>query len=219
MKHYGLDMQGAFNGQKVSSLSLWTVTDEGRLIYAEDTNTYYYGSNSGWVELTGGGTGGSGVSLPLIIPSSCSLDDTDDDVSRGNAFGMVETINFGSISDGAVWFSFQFPATFDTSKDINLDIFYNLNGADDSKIVTIQTKFWLYGNSTTPNPVTPTGTNSNNISTGTGMNGKRLSTSLNPIISSFLTAGHTITLKITRLSTDTYTGTFQMLYIYMYQNA
>jgi len=213
MKFYGIDMEGIFLGEIVSTAPAWSASDEGRLIYAQDTTTYYYGSNSAWIELGGGG----GASLPLVLPKNCSLDDTDNDISRGSAFSMVETINFGSTSDGACWFSFQFPSAFDDTTDLKLDIFYNLDGGDNSKIVTVQTKYWVYGDGDTPNPASPNGTNSNDIDTGTGEDGKRQSASLNPIPNSALTAGDTITLKVTRLSSDTYAGTFQMFYIYMYQ--
>jgi len=215
MRHYGVEMRGGFIGEILSTTPGWTSDDEGRLIYAQDTNTYYYGSDSAWVEIASGS--GSGSSLPLVLPNYCSLDDTDDDVSRGNAFDMIETINFGDSTNGAIWFTFQFPSTFDASEDINLGIYYNLSGSDDSKIVTMQTKYWVYGDSSTPSPSSPTGTNSDGISTGTSEDGKRQSQALSSIPNASLTAGHTITLKFTRLDTDTYAGTFQMLYIYMYQ--
>jgi len=218
MRHYGVEMRGGFIGEILSTAPAWTSDDKGRLIYAQDTNIYYYGSNTEWIEITGGN--GAGSSLPLVLPNYCSLDDTDDDISRGNAFNMVETINFNDLSNGAIWFTFQFPASFDGSKDINMILYYNLSGSDDSKIVTWQTKYWVYGDTTTPNPASPTGTNSDDINTGLSQDGKRQSKILSTIPNVSLTSGHTISLKFTRLvSLDTYTGTLQMIYVYMYQIA
>jgi len=215
MKFHGIEMQGTLLTEKVSTLPSWSSDDEGRLVYADDVNKFYYGSNTGWVE-TGGSSGG-GSSLPLILPKYCDLDDTDTDISRGSAFGMIETIDFGTTADGAIWFTFEFPDTLDDTTDIDLKMVYNLSGSDDSKIVTMQTEYWVYGSGDTPSEAAPDGTTSINISTGSGQDGARRVATLDPIPNAALTAGDTITLKFTRLSSDTYTGTFQMLYVYMSQ--
>ena len=169
-----------------------------------------------WQEMSGGGSG-----LPQILPSDISLDDTDIEVGKGNAFGISETIDFNTpavAGDGGCWYTFQFPSTLDDTTDIDLDIFYNLNGNDNSKIVTIETKYYIYSDGETPSEGSPTGTNSSNISTGTGQDGAIRSYSLDSIPNASLTAGDTISLKFTRKDTDTYTGTFQMLYVFMNQN-
>ena len=214
MKYFGVNMQGTFLGQRLSSLPSWTSADEGRLVYDESSEKYYVGTSTEWVEVGSG----SGSALPLVLPNDCSLDDTYTDIARGSAFGMVETLDYAGSSDGAAWYTFHFPSTLDDSKDINLLMVYNLDGSDDSKIVTIQVAYWVYGNTTTPVEGVPTATNSDNISTGVSQNAQRQSTTLTAISNSNLTAGHTITLRILRDSTDTYSGTFQMLYLYMYQS-
>lgn len=164
--------------------------------------------------LAGGGGGG----LPLLHPDDFSLDDTNSNSSRGNAFNITETIDFGSGSDGSVWITFHFPTTLDDTKDINLSIVYNLNGSDSDKVVTIQTEYWAYGSGTTPDDSNPTNTNSDDIGTGTSQ-GQRELYNLTNISRTDFSAGDTITMKITRLgSSDTYSETFQMLYIYPYQS-
>ena len=208
MKCYGIQMHGYFIGKIVSTLPSWTSNDEGKLIYVQDTHAYYYGNNTKWIKIFNDAS----LAFPLILPNYCSLDSDDNDVSRGSAFNMVETINFGSSSNGAIWFTFHIPLSFDDTNDLNLNMCYNLNGNDNNKIVTIKTEYWIYGNSETPNPSTPDGSNTDNINTGIDQDGKRHFVSLSAIPSSVLATGNTITLKFTRLSSDTYSGTFQMLY-------
>jgi microcystin-dependent protein len=50
MKKYGIEMEGPFIAEKVSSLPSWTSADEGRIVYDETTKVVYYGDDSGWVE-------------------------------------------------------------------------------------------------------------------------------------------------------------------------
>lgn len=214
MKHFGVNMQGTFLGERLASLPTWTSADEGRLVYSEAAEKYYVGTSVEWVEVGSG----SGSALPLVLPNDCSLDDTYTDIARGSAFGMIETLDYAGSTNGAAWFTFHFPSTLDSTKDINLLMVYNLDGSDDSKIVTIQTAYWVYGDTTTPSEGSPTATNSDNISTGVSQNGQRQSTTLTAISNAYLTSGHTITLRILRASSDTYSGTFQMMYLYMYQS-
>jgi len=160
----------------------------------------------------------SGVTgLPQILPNMCSLDDVSTDASFGSVFDITSTIDLGSTSDGTFWFTFQFPSTLDDTSDITLEIIYNLNGSDDSKLVTMETKYWIYGNGETPVESTPDGTNSDNISTGIGIDGTRRISTLTNIPNSALTIGETVTLKFTRKSTDTYSGIFQVISIFMGQ--
>jgi|SaaInlV_200m_DNA_2_1039689.scaffolds.fasta_scaffold234015_1 hypothetical protein len=56
MKSDGLEMQGEFIVEKVSTLPAWAEADEGRAIYIEDVDKFYIGNNSEWVEGGGGGT-------------------------------------------------------------------------------------------------------------------------------------------------------------------
>jgi len=250
MRNYGLEMKGGFVGEILTTAPVWTSSDEGRMIYTEDTEKYYYGDGTSWIEISSGSAGTSGTSgssgssgtsgaagtsgtsgtdsggggdaanaLPLILPNYCSLDDTDDNLSRGETYNMIEAINFADSSNGAIWISVHLPDTIDATADLNMDLCYNLSGSDDSKIVTMETKYWIYGNGITPNPSSPTGTNSDDVSTGTSEDGKRQIETLTPIPNADIVAGNTLTLKITRIGdTDTYTGTLQMLYIYLYQN-
>ncbi len=47
-KTYGIDMQGPFRIQRVSSLPSWTANDLGREVYLTSDNKKYRGNNSGW---------------------------------------------------------------------------------------------------------------------------------------------------------------------------
>ena len=48
MRFYGLDAQGIFQIQSVSTLPAWTSDDERRWVYAEDTETCHYGTSTSW---------------------------------------------------------------------------------------------------------------------------------------------------------------------------
>ncbi len=50
MDNHGITMSGKFINQKTSTLPTWVSTDEGRLIYVEDEDKLYYGSDSMWKE-------------------------------------------------------------------------------------------------------------------------------------------------------------------------
>ena len=204
-----------------SGNTYWDSIKDSYIDSESTTNGYVLtadGSGSAeWRESSGGGGGGSG--LPQIMPEDCGLDDEDTGSERGNAFGMIETINFSPSADGAAWFTMHFPSTLDDSSDINLDLIYNLNGSDDSKTVNFTTDYWVYGDTETPIPSASDGTNNDTISTGTGEDGQRQSTTLSVIPATSLTAGNTITLKFTREgSSDNYGGTFQLLYVFPYQS-
>ena len=55
MESHGMEFKGPINVQKISTLSTWTSTDEGRVVYAEDVNIFYFGNNTEWVSISGGG--------------------------------------------------------------------------------------------------------------------------------------------------------------------
>lgn len=57
MKFYGVDMQGVFQIQSVSTLPAWGASDERRWVYAEDTKSCHYGTDEGWREFGSGGGG------------------------------------------------------------------------------------------------------------------------------------------------------------------
>ena len=215
MKFHGVDMQGDLLSERVSTLPSWSSADEGRLIYANDVNLFYYGTNVAWTEVGAGG--GSGTGLPLILPKLCSLDDTDVNISRGSVFN-VETLDYGPTTLGTSWFTFDFPSTLDDTVDIDFKLVYNLSGSDDSKNVRMQIAYWVYGDGETPGAAT--GAYNTDISTGIGEDGTRQAVAMTSLPNADLVAGDTITFKIGRRSTageDTYTGTLQMLYIYMSQ--
>jgi hypothetical protein len=164
---------------------------------------------------------GGGNSFPLILPKLCSLDDNDTAVARGNAFSMIETIDFNGSDDGSIWFTFNFPSTFDDTKDIMFDLYYNLNGSDDSKTVRFITDYWTIAVGSTPTLLSPDDTLTDDISTGTSNDGKIQKETLSNISDGNINSNDTIILRFKREGSnvnDTYTGTFQLLYIFMYQS-
>lgn len=170
-----------------------------------------YNSTSGNWEAKDPSSGGG---LPQLLPDLMSLDDTNTGSSRGTAFSMIQTIDFASGEDGSVWITFNFISALDASKDLNLDIYYNLSGSDDNSTVEFQTEYWCKGVGETPSASSPTGTNNESISTGTGEDGSIRDQSLNSIPSADISAGDVIILKFTRLgsnASDDYSGTFQLI--------
>lgn len=187
------------------------------VVYAKTDGKLAYKNDAG-EEIVIGSGGGSG--LLQLVPSNVSLDDTNVGSDGGNAWDIAETIDFSPSENGSIWATIHFPNTLDPSVDISLKIVYNLNGSDDSTNVRFQTEYWTYGSTETPSSSTPTGTNTDDISVGTGTDGQRLETTLSVIPNTALAESDTITFKFTRLSedaNDTYSGTFQMLYIFPYQ--
>ncbi len=55
MRFYGLDAQGIFQIQSVSTLPAWTSDDERRWVYAEDTKMCHYGTDIGWATFSSSG--------------------------------------------------------------------------------------------------------------------------------------------------------------------
>ena len=48
MEYDKIIMSGEFLAQTVSTLPSWTSNDERRILYVEDENKLYYGSNTQW---------------------------------------------------------------------------------------------------------------------------------------------------------------------------
>lgn len=148
--------------------------------------------------------------FPQLLPDLFSLDDTNTGVSRGSAFSSVESLDFDPSSDGSVWISVYIPYIDSHTPKV----FYNLDGSDNSTTVTIQTEYWLTSSGETIDSASPTGTNSDDISTGTDQDNQVQTVSLSSIPTTNMSRGDFLTLKITRLgSSDTYSGTFQLIYM------
>jgi len=57
MEFHGIDSQGEIFIQRAASLPAWAASDQGRLLYAQDTASLYYGTNTQWMPLAGFGSG------------------------------------------------------------------------------------------------------------------------------------------------------------------
>jgi len=57
MEFHGIDSQGEIFIQRAASLSAWAASDQGRLLYTQDTASLYYGTNTQWMPLAGFGAG------------------------------------------------------------------------------------------------------------------------------------------------------------------
>ena len=160
-------------------------------------------------------SGGGGSGLSPLIPNIFKLDDVNVGSERGSAFSMMETIDFSSTIDGSAWVSFIFPDTLDSDSDIDLTMFYHLNGTGATKNVRLKIDQWVTAIGVTPDSGTPTDSNIDDVAVIIGDDGEIRSKVLSVIANANITDNTIVTLKITRESSnvlDTYDGTFQMLY-------
>jgi hypothetical protein len=102
MRHYGIEMQGDFIGEIVATPPVWASSDEGRLIYAQDINTFYYGSDTEWVAV------GSGADLTVVAKTS-NYSLVAADMSRKifaniGAGGNIELSLPAGVNDYETWF-------------------------------------------------------------------------------------------------------------------
>lgn len=158
---------------------------------------------------------GSGIGVMDVRPDDVSLDDTNTGNSRGDVFGMFETIDFPNTATGSIWYSYKFPDSWNTSEDINLEIAYALSGNDPSKVVTVKIDAWLVETGDQPDPAAADYSGSDNISTDSTNIGKYSEATLNngSITSASIPSGtKSVVIKLTRdVGSDTYTGTLQLI--------
>ena len=85
MKVYGtVNILGKFWPQRTSSIAevAWTAEDEGRILYDSDNYDLYYGSSSGWEELTGAEdlfTVGTQLIFASVLPTGWNITTVWDD--------------------------------------------------------------------------------------------------------------------------------------------
>jgi len=157
---------------------------------------------------------GSGLGIIDVRPHEL-VDDTDTACDRDSAFGIYATVDFPNTSDGSIWYSFKFPTSWSTEKDINLELAYTLSGSDPDKIIKMITQAWLVSEGDQPDSNAPNTSNSDNITTDSDNIGRYAEVTLNngSISSSNIPSTTTsVVLKLTRdVSDDTYTGIAQLL--------
>ena len=188
------------------------------LIYAKNDGFLYQKLPSGVESVLGGG---AGISSLFMKPNEASLDGTDLGADRGT-YLLYETIDFSATVKGSIWGSFLSP--WDNTKNINCDVYYSLNGLDNTKNILLNGDFWAIANGETPVPATAHDANAYTLSSGTGQNNKLLllgcATSGFAIIAASIASGDMITFKFWRDAAaggDTYTGTFQLVGLKFYQ--
>jgi hypothetical protein len=76
MDSYGLKMKGPFVVEFLSTLPSWEASDEGRIIYTEDTHKFYNATNVSWIEV-GASRNGFWEAKTLIGGGSGALDSLD----------------------------------------------------------------------------------------------------------------------------------------------
>jgi len=195
--------------------------DEVTVTSSNDYIPIYDNSNSEIRRVSVGNLATGGINTLDVRPENFAFDDTDTGNSRGNYNGIFETIDFPNTSDGASWYSFKFPDEWSTDSDINLEIAYTLDGSDPSKIVKLDVSSWLIEVGDQPDSNAPDHSGSDNITTDSNNIGKcSEKTLVNGTISNVnVPNGCTsVVLKIGRdTGGDTYTGTFQLIGLRIFQ--
>lgn len=99
MKIYGTEVKGPLIIDKESTLSAWTSADEGRLVYAEDTDKVYYGSNTAWnvwaKDVSDAVYGTSWDGVTDVAPSKNAVYDELQTVLRGDEANVSKQLGLG----------------------------------------------------------------------------------------------------------------------------
>ena len=213
MKIYGADLQGILLVQRVATLPTWTSDYVGAVIYAIDTNLFWFGGSSAWIS----SGSSSGVSYVDLKSSAFSLDATNVGTDYGSAFSMIPTINFAPFVYGSIWGNFNFrDSGFSITKNMIVDLRYVFNGSVGSTLsCKINVNIWVVNDTNVPSSGSPSATQTTGLSVAIGSTGQALYTdSFMTISNALLGAGtDSIIVKITRNGSDgddTYTGTFQL---------
>jgi len=220
MDFHGIKMQGPIWVQVVSSLPTWTSNDEGRLIYNTDDDKLYIGTASDWQEVGSG----AGLTSLEIRPTDMDLSEDETGADTGIIFEIIDTVDFSPVEAGTIFTSFKLPDGWDTDKNINIKAIFSMNGDDSGKNVRIETRAYITHPGGSSQESSPDSMGTDLIASSSSNIGKISSQVLTngAISSSHLTnADDVVTLKITRNSThsdDTYSGTFQLISLIVYQS-
>lgn len=190
------------------------------LVYAKDDGLLYQKLPDGTESKLGVN---GGISEIFMKPSEMNLDAADSGAEHG-VYLIYGTIDFSATVKGTAWGSFKLPLNWDITKNINCDIYYNMNGADDSHNILLNGDFWSIASGETPVPATPHDSNAYTLSSGISQNNKMklLAAATSSIIlaAASIAAGDLVTIKFWRdaaVAGDTYTGVFQLIGLRFYQ--
>ena len=174
------------------------------------------------ISVTNMGLGSGGINTIAVSPNDCQLDDTNLGVSKGNWKNIFPSLDFGTDSDGSVWYTFSFPENWDTDKSVSIVLEYSCNGVDPSKIIKFDTEVWAVGIEDTPSVLIADYSGSDNISVSSQnidkLNEKTLTNGSIP--NAYIpTTCKTIACRFTRdADGDTYLGSLQVLRIKLTQD-
>jgi len=169
--------------------------------------------------VSSGGSGG--INEIEIKPDEFIMDETDTDVDAGTVFDIFDTADFSPDGTGAIWFNFNMPDGFSITSDILFELSYSLNGSDNSKSIIINTEAWVVDETDTPIESSPDVDQTDTITSSATNTGKMTTVALtNGKISNALigSTSKRFSVKLTRDGlTDTYSGTFQLMSVKVYQ--
>lgn len=107
MKFYGIELKGRFIHQKVSTLPTFDAArDEGRVVYSEEDDRFYFGDSDGWKNLlltaaTGGGNDAIFLENGQVVTTDYTLEASKNAMTTGPI--EVENGVEITIEEGARW--------------------------------------------------------------------------------------------------------------------
>ena len=158
-----------------------------------------------------------------ITPTYMNLDDIDVGSDGGNLFGIIETVDFAANEDGTIWTVFKYETkNLSVDQPIYIDLHYSLNGDDPNKDVYLETSYWALDPSMSYDIDNPDSTAVQDVivSDSTANIGIYVVETLTAEVDPMYLSSDTefIVIKFTRSgSTDTYSGTFQLVALELYQ--
>jgi len=176
MQFYGLTMSGKFVGQKLATLPAWAASDEGRMVYAEDVDKYYYGDNAEWVEMIGDVSSLDGDHLDIdwepsyYTPNASIAEAADVDDLAAHLKGIdttLATLGASAAAGGSIDYTLYDEQLVSPSTAVNQMAFFAKESTagtttmpyfrPESNGTTIRlligdasSKFWMYRNGTAP---------------------------------------------------------------------
>ena len=162
-----------------------------------------------------GGLGGAGVFSVTV--NEFQPDDTNPAVNR--SVGSLKAIAFSGVEDQAVLCQFTTNDMLDDTKDIALEVMYNMSSSSASKKVSLKADLWIFNEGDAPTKVANVSAE-DIINCRSDQNLDVVGLTNIKIANAHLTgAGQVIALKLTRdVSTaDNHAGDFQLVSIRAYQ--
>jgi hypothetical protein len=106
MNFQEIEMKGKFWVQVLSTTPSWTAADEGRIIYAQDTDRVYFADDTGWQIFTSGNNSGYISATSADSHAGTITPTSDDSINLGAValrYANVYAVNFVGTTSAATY--------------------------------------------------------------------------------------------------------------------